>query len=192
MHHTQSFHFFSSNFDKEDSFFGHLSFDTPTAGHQQHHPTTMADRDLLPTNVRPSRYTVRLTPNLEAFTFKGSEDVAVEVKEATKQVVVHSKDISVTSVVFGSGASELKATDISYDEKQETATFTFGDSLPVGKGNLHVEFDGKLNDEMCGFYRSKYFVNDQQRYVCTRLCNMNAAFEESAICEISGALKLIL
>lgn len=52
------------------------------------------------------------------------------------------------------------ATDISLDEKADTATFTFERELPLGHAKLHVTFVGQLNDQMAGFYRTKYAARD--------------------------------
>ena len=52
------------------------------------------------------------------------------------------------------------ATDISLDEKADTATFTFEKELPLGHAKLHVTFVGQLNDQMAGFYRTKYAARD--------------------------------
>lgn len=42
------------------------------------------------------------------------------------------------------------------DDKSSTATFSFGSSLPRGKGRLSIAYTGELNNQMCGFYRSTY------------------------------------
>lgn len=60
--------------------------------------------------------------------------------------------------------TDLKAEDISYSKDDETATLVFSSDLPVGNGNLHLNFTGELNDKMKGFYRSKYVDNGQEKY----------------------------
>ena len=44
--------------------------------------------------------------------------------------------------------------------------FTFGSELPVGEGQLHLEFTGELNDKMKGFYRSNYTTPSGEKRVC--------------------------
>ena len=55
--------------------------------------------------------------------------------------------------------------NISYDEKEDRAIFEFGQALPVGRGQLTIAFESVLNDDMAGFYKSKYIVNGETRYV---------------------------
>lgn len=41
----------------------------------------------------------------------------------------------------------------------------FDSHLPLGKGELAMEFTGELNDQMKGFYRSKYTSSDgEEKY----------------------------
>lgn len=54
--------------------------------------------------------------------------------------------------------------NITYDEKEDRATFEFGQALPVGKGQLTIAYEAVLNDDMAGFYKSKYIVNGETRY----------------------------
>ena len=54
---------------------------------------------------------------------------------------------------------------VSYSVEDETATISFPDALPIGSGQLSVDFVGELNDKMKGFYRSKYtHPNGETRY----------------------------
>ncbi|CAG8492685.1 19743_t:CDS:10, partial [Racocetra fulgida] len=91
--------------------------------------TQTADRkrQVLPTNVRPTHYDLTLTPDLQSFTFKGTETV------------------------------NQNAVEISHDTHKQTVTLTFPEKLHAGaKAALHLEFTGILNDKMNGFYRSSY------------------------------------
>ena len=38
----------------------------------------------------------------------------------------------------------------------ETATFDFGREIPAGSASLYIRFNGTLNDQLRGFYRSQY------------------------------------
>lgn len=50
-----------------------------------------------------------------------------------------------------------KAKEIVYDEKKDLATLTFEEGVPANtKAVLDIVFEGILNDQMAGFYRSSY------------------------------------
>lgn len=50
-----------------------------------------------------------------------------------------------------------EASDISYDEKSQRANFSFANEINAsGKASLEVQFTGIMNNNMAGFYRSKY------------------------------------
>jgi puromycin-sensitive aminopeptidase len=46
---------------------------------------------------------------------------------------------------------------------QETLTAVLGEELMPGSATVLYTFTGVLNDKLCGFYRSKYTVNGEDR-----------------------------
>ena len=48
----------------------------------------------LPRNVRPTHYTIEVTPHAEAMTFDGKARIDIEVLEATNMVVLQAIDMS--------------------------------------------------------------------------------------------------
>jgi hypothetical protein len=45
-------------------------------------------------------------------------------------------------------------------------TLVFPEEIPVcPDGLLEIEFDGILNDQMCGFYRSHYTASDGEKRI---------------------------
>ncbi|MCZ6891802.1 MAG: M1 family metallopeptidase [Chloroflexi bacterium] len=111
----------------------------------------------LPPHVRPLKYSLSLTPDLERFTFKGEETVEVEVTKPTSEVVLNAVDIRVqtAAVRLGDGTT-VTPVETRYDESAETVTFVFGGQLPVGQAKLELAFTGELHDRLHGFYRSVY------------------------------------
>ena len=65
----------------------------------------------------------------------------------------HSKEIEIIEATFG---DSLKSSSIAYDEKATTVTVTFPSALPQGQGVLYMKFNGELNPDMAGFYKSSY------------------------------------
>ena len=128
-----------------------------------------SNRSVLPANVKPIKYRLTLEPDLNSFTFNGSETIDVEVLEPTSRVTLNSTEITVQSCRLTlAGGSTLSPRNIAYDESAETVTFEFDFSLPVGAASLEIEFAGELNDRLRGFYRSYYTdVDGNERYLAT-------------------------
>mmetsp|Transcript_20947 Transcript_20947/g.30195 ORF Transcript_20947/g.30195 Transcript_20947/m.30195 type:complete len:870 (-) Transcript_20947:137-2746(-) len=127
----------------------------------------MPERVLLPTCVTPVHYALELTPDLELFKFDGSVDVDVVVSSATDEVVLHSKEIHVKHASFVSTVSGQRPSlvSVSYHLVDTTLTLKFDTPLAVGEGKLHIEFEGILNGDMAGFYKSSYVDADGKKQV---------------------------
>ncbi|KAF9908821.1 hypothetical protein BX616_011369 [Lobosporangium transversale] len=108
------------------------------------------ERVVLPKNVAPEHYNIKLWPNLTTFIFQG-------------EVSINHKAI------------EIKLTEI-----DQVATFTFAQPIPKGKAVLQIEFEGEHNDRMNGFYRSQYKdAQGQTKYMVVtqfEACDARQAF----------------
>jgi hypothetical protein len=119
------------------------------------------DRDILPDNVKPVNYDISIF-DLElggGFSYQASVAIQLKVAKSSKEITlnshklkIHSAELSVESTKT---TQSLKATDISYDAPRQRATLTFPDDLPVSENaNLIIKFQGTMNNDMAGFYRS--------------------------------------
>ena len=111
----------------------------------------------LPENVRPLRYQVTLEPNLEKFTFDGSADIGIVVNEETDTIVLNAIELQIASaVITDKHGGTAKATDVIFDQNRERVSIVLPSKLEVGNHTLHLKFSGYLNDQLRGFYRSRY------------------------------------
>lgn len=127
-------------------------------------------RVLLPKNVQPSAYKVHLKPDMKSCEYTGvvETDLVVLSASAENSITFHSMELVID---FGEVKLErngetfkVKKHDFNADDEMTTVTFS-GDAFAVGEAlKLTVPFKNKLNDEMAGFYRSKYQVNGEDRY----------------------------
>ncbi len=132
-------------------------------------------------NIVPERYAIKLKPDLEKFTFEGEETISILIKKSTKTITLHSRELDIevaeivelhpdaVGTVRGSPQklSKVFAVKISYDEKEETATFHFAAPIPRGAAKLKLVFRGILNDKLRGFYRSQYEIAGVKRHMAT-------------------------
>ncbi|KAG6024767.1 hypothetical protein E4U41_001688 [Claviceps citrina] len=122
----------------------------------------MADRHVLPDNVRPAHYNVSLRDlDFTNWTYRGTVTIESEIVKPTRQVVINTLELKLTHakvVVDQTRSSQaVESTSFSYDERAQRATMAFDQELPVSKrASVVIGFEGIMNNEMAGFYRSKY------------------------------------
>ena len=123
----------------------------------------------LPPGVKPTGYRLVLKPDLEDFTFEGSETVEIDVIEPTTSITLNAIELDIRSCVLTTDGGESKSPlSTTLDEKAETATFQFAERIPAGRASLEIDFTGELNDRLRGFYRSRYTDADgSERYLAT-------------------------
>uniref|UniRef100_A0A804LWR7 Aminopeptidase n=1 Tax=Zea mays TaxID=4577 RepID=A0A804LWR7_MAIZE len=115
----------------------------------------------LPHFAAPLRYDLRLRPDLAACTFTGAAAIAVVVSAPTRFLVLNAAELDVdrASIRF----QDLAPTDVAQFDEDEIMVISFDRELPFGEGVLTMDFTGTLNDQMRGFYRSKYVYNGESR-----------------------------
>ena len=111
----------------------------------------------LPLTAKPYRYELELVPDLAASTFDGSETVLVTVMQPTRELVVNSVDLEISDVAVEDPSGPTMEGSVSYNEREQQATFVFGHDLKPADGyRLRLSFKGKLNEKLQGFYRSTF------------------------------------
>ena len=69
---------------------------------------------------------------------------------------MNSAEIEVQSATFISSGQTMTSTAITTCDEDETLTVSFDSDMPVGPGQVKLDFTGILNDKLRGFYRSSY------------------------------------
>src|SRR5262245_44238521 len=119
----------------------------------------MTDAYRLPTIVRPHRYDLTITPDLDASTFTGTVSIDLEVTEPTDTVILHAKDLVV-------GVEELwqeagsPATEVRLDAARDLVAITADRPLTPGPARLDLTFSGAISPGLLGFYRSSFTDTD--------------------------------
>jgi puromycin-sensitive aminopeptidase len=110
----------------------------------------------LPRHIIPNRYELRLEPDLAAATFTGEEAIALTTTQATRVIVLNAADLTISSAILeGLSGLRLEAT-IAREDAVQRCQLTFRQSITPGDYRLYLTFQGKLNDQLRGFYRSTY------------------------------------
>ena len=127
-----------------------------------------SDAVVLPETARPSKYRIKLQPDLKNFTFDGEQSVDLLILEATSTIVLNSIDLEISNTTLHANGTTLTSKSVTIDKDAETATLDFGETIQPGDARLEMVFTGGLNDKLIGFYRSEYTSQDgETRYLAT-------------------------
>ncbi len=120
--------------------------------------------DRLPDYIKPSNYTIRFEPNLKEFTFKGKETIKISASKPVKQIFLHSLDLKIKSL----SVSQESSIPLKFSVKSDQLAINLTRPLNQGEAEIKIEFEGKINDNLNGFYRSKYKdLKGKEKYLAT-------------------------
>ncbi|MEK7216985.1 MAG: M1 family peptidase, partial [Chloroflexota bacterium] len=87
----------------------------------------------------------------------GEEAVELALSEATDRIVLHALELEISDAhLILEDGSQVAARVTGMDDRSETATLRLERTVPAGRATLHTRFTGGLNDQLRGFYRSRY------------------------------------
>ena len=122
----------------------------------------------LPRNVLPRHYRMRIEPDLESARFTGMEVVAVDVVEPSDRVVLNAIELEIREAWFSRVDEGRVDAGVEYDEGAQRAVLTLTEPLAAGLWDLHCRFEGILNDQLHGFYRSTFTdVDGREQVIAT-------------------------
>ena len=113
-------------------------------------------------SVRPSRYELRFELDLDGWTSRGHERVALTFDGPSRELVLHSLDLIIERAAIAGGP---KMTDVTYDGEAETATLRFDGEVAAGERVLELDWSGQIRESLRGLYRS---TRPGERYAATQ------------------------
>jgi puromycin-sensitive aminopeptidase len=110
----------------------------------------------LPRTVIPSHYELTLTPDLDDASFAGLVVADVAVVEPVSEIVLNTAELTLHDVALSNSAGQRLEATVDTDEEAERSTLRLDGTAIAGAWQLEISFDGVLNDDLRGFYRSVY------------------------------------
>ncbi len=131
----------------------------------------------LPRNVRPTHYTVAITPHASKMNFDGHVTVDVQVRTPSTRITLNAAGMTFSSVTLapasGKGAA-LKA-QVTVDKKTQTATFSFDKTLAPGRYRLAMDYVGTIGTQANGLFAIDYpTASGKKRALFTQFENSDA------------------
>ncbi|HSP05687.1 MAG TPA: M1 family metallopeptidase, partial [Acidobacteriota bacterium] len=120
--------------------------------------TVLAQR--LPRTVLPVHYDLTFAPHLAEETFDGSEVISISVQQPTRRIVLNALEIEFKNVLVESdehqgtesSTQQMQRAEVQLDPQKEFAILTVPQPVPPGPARIHIEYTGRLNRELRGFY----------------------------------------
>lgn len=113
----------------------------------------------LPEGIEPVNYELKLEPNLEEFTFNGYLSIILNVLKPTKKIVLHAAELNIDLKKHVVTCDGELVKEISFNNKMETLSIELLNTIETGRHKLSIEYEGALNDNMHGFYRTSYQID---------------------------------
>ncbi len=151
----------------------------------------------LPKTVVPSHYEIDLTPNFEELTFRGTVAIDVDVLEPVSSILINAHELTIGEASVEDTASATSFTAaVTLDEKLQRADLKVQGTLGRGKWRIKVAFQGILNDELKGFYRSIWKDESGKEHVIAttqfEACDARRAFPCFDEPELKATFKVIM
>jgi puromycin-sensitive aminopeptidase len=117
----------------------------------------------LPRHIIPTRYDIRLEPDLTANTFEGDETISLTVLHPASDIVLNAAaELAMLeeATIDNALGSSQRAT-LTIEQEEERWRLKFRDPIPPGTWRLRLRFRGLLtakdgSPKLEGFYRSTY------------------------------------
>ncbi|CAN5231073.1 M1 family metallopeptidase [soil metagenome] len=119
----------------------------------------------LPTDARPTRYTLRFDLDLEAWRFQARERCELVLERPRRAIVLHAVDLEIHQAVARAGGHAVRARP-SFDPETQTVTLGFDDELGPGQWLLELALAGEIRPDLKALYRS---TRGSERYALTTL-----------------------
>lgn len=106
--------------------------------------------------MSPLHYNLILHPDLRTGILTGQEVIKIRTNEATKQIILHSYDLNITSVnVLGAGDAVVGQYKL--DEVRDFLIIDLTEELSVNSiFSLAILFEGQIQNKLFGMYSSSY------------------------------------
>ncbi|TVR56240.1 MAG: M1 family peptidase [Spirochaetaceae bacterium] len=109
----------------------------------------------------PTRYTIRIDPDLAELTFTGTVKIDFEAREPTKTVELDCMELDVSGVKL---LVDDRDATLRFHTTKEQLVVELGRAFS-GEFALEVSYAGVLGDSMAGLYRSRYVHEGREGYL---------------------------
>ncbi|NXJ59277.1 TRHDE protein, partial [Rostratula benghalensis] len=123
-------------------------------------------RPRLPRHLRPLHYNLMLSAFMENFTFSGEVNVELEVRNASRYIVLHAHRMHIEAVRVAEDklAGGVRVARSFLYPQTQVFVVVLSRSLEVQRSyNLKIIYNALIENELLGFFRSSYVLHGERR-----------------------------
>ncbi|NXH11100.1 TRHDE protein, partial [Bucco capensis] len=123
-------------------------------------------RARLPRHLRPLHYNLMLNAFMENFTFSGEVNVQLEVRNASRYIVLHAHRMHIEAVRVAEDklAGGVRVARSFLYPQTQVFVVVLNRSLEVQRSyNLKIIYNAFIENELLGFFRSSYVLHGERR-----------------------------
>ncbi|NXD81033.1 TRHDE protein, partial [Halcyon senegalensis] len=123
-------------------------------------------RPRLPRHLRPLHYNLMLSAFMENFTFSGEVNVQLEVRNASRYIVLHAHRMHIEAVRVAEDklAGGVRVARSFLYPQTQVFVVVLNRSLEVQRSyNLKIIYNALIENELLGFFRSSYVLHGERR-----------------------------
>ncbi|NXX11119.1 TRHDE protein, partial [Podargus strigoides] len=123
-------------------------------------------RPRLPRHLRPLHYNLMLNAFMENFTFSGEVNVQLEVRNASRYIVLHAHRLHIEAVRVAEDklAGGVRVARSFLYPQTQVFVVVLNRSLEVQRSyNLKIIYNALIENELLGFFRSSYVLHGERR-----------------------------
>src|SRR3989344_5712868 len=126
------------------------------------------DNQRLSEHITASNYSIIIEPSKDMQTYAGKVTIKAEITKPTKEIQLHSKnsEIKTSNICIG---TQCLLPKLKENKESETITIELQKEIK-GDIEIHIEFEGKITEDLAGIYRSKYEHSNKTHYLITTQC----------------------
>jgi aminopeptidase N len=115
----------------------------------------------MPAMPEPTHYAIRIEPDLETFGFRGRVDIQLEAAADIAAVELNLQELAIWQCQCRRNG-RWQPCGFSVSPEAQTLTVHLPEPMS-GALTLRIAYEGIINDEMAGFYRSHYVIDGQRQ-----------------------------
>jgi aminopeptidase N len=130
-------------------------------------PNTAKPPFRLPKYIKPTSYYLELSPDLVSQTYTGNVAIDINISKKTDTIFLHAKELTIQNVFVRYG-KDLLEPKITENKTNNTIELTINKNIS-GSATILISFSGIINNDLRGFYISKYeYKNTEERIGATQ------------------------